>query len=69
MDFKEEKSRAEWDMLFKNKDAIRAILKERFCVAQGWSELADSMCETAEAESLCSWPYATHPPTKGHRVL
>ena len=69
MDFKEDRSRAEWDMLFNNKEAVRAILRERFCVAQGWSELADSMCATAEAETLCSWPYVTCSTRTAYRSL
>lgn len=56
MDFSDEKSRQEWDELFKNKDAIRSIISERFCKENSWCELTDSLCKTAGSDTLCSWP-------------
>ncbi|KIX01300.1 uncharacterized protein Z518_09025 [Rhinocladiella mackenziei CBS 650.93] len=62
MDFNEEKSREDWDKLFHDKDAIRAILRELFSTEKGWSDLVAELCDTAEEESLCSWPFFIAPP-------
>lgn len=57
MDFTEHKSREEWDELSRDKDAVRAILRDRFSREHGWCELVDLVCQKAEADSLCTWPY------------
>ncbi|KAK5051018.1 hypothetical protein LTR84_003577 [Exophiala bonariae] len=74
MDFGEERSKQEWDELFKNKDAIRSILRERFCKENGWCELVDSLCKSVGSDTLCSWPFYIAPQlptwsTQSGRVL
>ncbi|KAF2163791.1 hypothetical protein M409DRAFT_37178 [Zasmidium cellare ATCC 36951] len=61
MEHAETKTREEWDGLFHDKEAIRRILLERFGRRDGWCELVGQMCETAEEESLCSWPFFIAP--------
>lgn len=56
MEFPDEKSRDEWNRLFHDKDAIRAILRDRFSSEKGWAPLIDSISKTAPNETLCTWP-------------
>lgn len=56
MDFPKERSREEWTRLFKDKDAIRRILKGIYATDQGWCDLVDAMCTSAADDTLCSWP-------------
>ena len=56
MDFNEQHTREEWNRLFGDKDKIRALLQERFCAEKGWNRVVDSICKTADANNLCSWP-------------
>ncbi|OQU95010.1 FAD binding domain-containing protein [Cladophialophora immunda] len=74
MDFKEEKSREEWERLSEDKVAVRALLKERFSKEQGWCELVDLVCNVSPNDTMFVWPFYISPQlpqwsSKSGRVL
>jgi 2-polyprenyl-6-methoxyphenol hydroxylase-like FAD-dependent oxidoreductase len=56
MDYPEERSRQEWDQLFEDKEMIRTIIRGKFCKENGWNQVVDGICQTANGATLCSWP-------------